>query len=724
MWKPNWIEKFFYRLTARFRKHNAFHIQNQAYLQEENRMDVQMPCYENRELSWLRFNERVLEEAEDFHQPLCERMSFLSIFQSNLDEFIMVRVGSLHDEMLLDETSRENKTEMTPAEQISAVMDRTHALAIRRDAAYSGILERLQDYGIQLLNFGQINEDGRTRLEELFRQEYLPLLSFFIVGKQQTFPFLRNKDIYAVAVLNAKPEKKQRVGIVPCGGNIFPRLVPVPDRPGSYVLSEELILHFLPILFPKYRISSKSLARITRNADIDTDSAYDEGRDYRDAMSALLKRRKKLNSVRLELSRKIDDGVIKQLCKHLSLNYEQVFESATPLDYSFFSIIQDHLRNHRELFFDPQHPQPSADLDDRKPILSQICERDRMLHYPYETMRPFLQMLREAANDPSVVSIKMTLYRLASHSKVVDGLVEAAENGKQVDVLVELKARFDEENNIEWSRQLEQAGCHVIYGVDGLKVHSKLCLITCKTEDGIRYITQIGTGNYNEMTSRLYTDLSLITASHEIGEDAAEIFRALSLNETVQEMKWLLVAPEYLQDPLLHMIDDEIQAVRQGLDGYLAVKINSLTNKILMDKLIEASQAGVQIDLIVRGICCLHSGIPGITDNIHVISVVGRYLEHSRIYVFGREDRARYYISSADWMTRSTLRRVEVAAPVLDPTLKKRLQHIIDTMLNDNTNARVQQPDGHYQRRIPSDSTQNCQQQLYQEACENTPTGK
>ena len=672
-------------------------------------------CYANRELSWLRFNERVLEEAEDSRLPLCERLSFLSIFQSNLDEFFMVRIGSLQDQMLLDKNARENKTNMTSGEQIDAALAFIHKLTARRDAAYNGLLEQLAEQGIRLLDFAHMEEESRAELEKLFRQDYLPLLSSFIISKKQAFPFLKNKGIYAVAVLSTKAEKK-KIGIVPCGSEIFPRLVPVPGRTGCFILSEELILHFLPLLYKGYKVSSKTLARITRNADIDADLIYDEDLNYRDHMAEVVKKRKKLAPVRLELSREIDEEIIQSLCKNLKLDPKRVFEYDSPLDHSFLFQIEDQLRSHTDLFFAPRHPQPSPALDERKPIIPQIMQEDKLLHYPYESIRPFLQLLHEAACDPDVVSIKMTLYRLANHSKVVDALVEAAENGKQVDVLVELKARFDEENNIEWSRLLERAGCHVVYGIEGLKVHSKLCLITRKTKDGISFITQIGTGNYNEKTSRLYTDLSFLTASREIGLEATEIFRALDQGETVDSVKNLLVAPHCLQNRLLNLIDGEIEAAARGEGGYIGIKINSLTDKVLINKLIEASQAGVHIDMVVRGICCLRAGVPDETDNIHIISIVGRYLEHSRIYIFGRGERARYYIGSADWMTRSTLRRVEIAAPVTAPTLKARLQHIFNTMLADNSNARVQQPDGNYVRRMPGADAVDCQAQFYEEA--------
>lgn len=679
-------------------------------------MDTQMICLENRELSWLRFNERVLEEAEDERVPLCERLSFLSIFQSNLDEFFMVRIGSLHDQMLLDKEARENKTRMTPGEQIDACIHRIRELCKRRDRAYAILMDRLQEQGISIVNFRSISDESSSYLREMFRQEFLPLLSTYVVGKKQSFPFLRNKDIYAVAVLGTKGDK-QKIGIVPCGGSVFPRLIAIPERTGCFMLAEELILHFLPELFPGYKVVSKTLARITRSADIDADAVYDEDLNYRDHMAEVVKLRQKLCPVRLELSRQIDVGIIQRLCNELKLGMDRVYEYDTPLDVSFLFGIQDNLRSHAELFYAPRHPQKTPDLDASRPIMDQVAEKDVLLHYPYQSIRPFLNMLTEAAHDPSVTAIQMTLYRLARDSKVVEALVEAAENGKQVDVLVELKARFDEENNIEWSRRLERAGCHVIYGVEKLKVHSKLCLITRQTEHGVQHITQIGTGNYNEKTARLYTDLCYITAREEIGQDARMVFEALLKGETVDHMQTLLVAPHCLQNKLIDMIDGEIAKVNEGGEGLIRLKMNSLTDKTLIDKLVEASKAGVKVEMIVRGICCLKGGVTGETDNIRIISVVGRFLEHSRIYIFGQGDDARMYISSADWMTRNTLRRVEVATPILDEGCKQRLARIFDVIWQDNVQARQQQADGTYRRRYPGvHQPLSSQNWLYDEA--------
>ena len=652
-------------------------------------------CYENRELSWLKFNERVLEEAADKNNPLCERLTFLSIYQSNLDEFFMVRVGSLIDQKLLDEDVRENKTYMTAEEQIDAVLRQVTRMMRSTNHIYDDLMDELERQQIRLINFQMTTEAEEKDLQLYFEHEMLPLLSAFVVGKKQSFPFLNNKAIYALAVLETKNDKN-KIGIVPCNTGVFNRLISILGRKGTYILAEELILHYLPKVFPNYRIGEKSLIRITRNADIDADNIYDEDLDYREHMVDIIKRRKKLTPVRLEYTRKIDGPILDRLCTQLGIERKQTFYCQIPMDMSFFSVIQDTLRHKPDLFYPKRVSQKSPMLDESQPLIPQIIKHDVLLSFPYEQIRPFLNMLHEAASDPDVVSIKMTLYRLARHSKVVEALIEAAENGKQVDVLVELKARFDEENNIEWSRQLEDAGCHVIYGLDGLKVHSKLCLITRKTEKGIDYITQIGTGNYNEKTAHLYTDLSLITARPEIGMEASRIFQALSLGTVVDKTKHLLVAPKCLQKPVLEMIDNEIAMVKSGQEGYIGIKINSLTDKKIIAKLIEASEAGVKIDMVIRGICCLRSGIEDLTDNIRIISIVGRFLEHSRIYIFGTETRARIYIASADFMTRNTTRRVEVAVPIEDVDLRARIQEMFITMLSDNVKAREQQPDGTY----------------------------
>ena len=657
----------------------------------------------NRELSWLKFNERVLEEAEDENTPLCERLSFVSIYQSNLDEFFMVRVGSLVDQDDVSPKMRENKTHMTAKEQIDAVIAGVHELNGRRDAVYARLMEKLEEQGVRLVDFRKIGRQESERLERYFDSEIAPLISPSIVGRRQPFPFLRNKDIYAVVVLEGK-KGKYKLGIIPCSAGVFPRLIEVSASEKTYMLAEELILHFIPKVFEGYAVKAKSLIRVTRNADIDADALYDDDLDYREFMVQLIKRRKRLAPVRLELSRELDGIIIDTLCRYMDVPREYVFQSATPLDLSFLFGIQDFLRQRSELFYQKRIPQKSPSFVSGRPILAQIREKDKLLSYPYESMRPFLEMLTEAANDDSVVSIKMTLYRVAKQSKVVEALCEAAENGKDVLVLVELKARFDEENNIEWSRRLEEAGCNVIYGLDGYKVHSKLCLITRREELGVAYYTQIGTGNYNEKTARLYTDLCLMTADHDIGEEANAVFNALAKGETVHETRRLLVAPHCLQNKVLAMMDDEIRHARAGEEAYIGVKINSLTDKAIIDKLIEASCAGVKVDLVVRGICCLIAGVPEATENIRVVSIVGRFLEHSRIYIFGRGERAKVYIASADFMTRNTLRRVEVASPVMDADIRARILAMFDTMLRDNMQAREMDAQGQYHRLTPGES--------------------
>lgn len=672
-------------------------------------------CYANRELSWLKFNERVLDEAASHHVPLCERMAFFSIFQSNLDEFFMVRVGALYDQMLADNHARENKTWMTSEEQLQAIFEKTRIISQRKDHIYKQYMEELEEQGVELLSFSDMLPEDKVYLEKYFEESIQPLLSPQVIGKKQPFPFLKNKEIYAVVVLGGK--KGDKLGIIPCSNEVFKRLIPVPSGKNHYMLVEELILHYIPEVFDHYEVKSKSLIRIIRNADIDVDEAFDdEELDYRDCMKKLISTRKKLCPVKLEHSRVLDDTVIEHLRRDLGLFKDQVFHTETPLELSFLFQIQNALREKKELFYEKRVPQNSPEFVDDKPVLDQICEKDKLLSYPYESMKPFIRLLKEAGNDTRVVSIKMTLYRVARNSQIVEALIDAAENGKEVVVLVELRARFDEENNIEWSQRLEDAGCRLIYGLDHIKVHSKLCQITYMSEEGIRYVTQIGTGNYNEKTSKLYTDLSLMTADQAIGEEAAEVFHKLCLAQTVEHTNHLLVAPNCLQNKLIDKIDAEITKVQDGNAGYIGVKMNSLTDKKLIDKLIEASMAGVQIDLIVRGICCLIPEVEGYTDNIQVISIVGRYLEHSRIYIFGKGGDSEVYIASADFMTRNTTKRVEVAAPVYDPELKERILESFNLMLRDNVKASVLKSDGNYYHRDGGDIQLNSQEYFYADA--------
>ena len=678
----------------------------------ENKMSN---VYMNRELSWLKFNERVLEEAENPEVPLCERMTFVSIYQSNLDEFFRVRVGSLQDQMLISTEIRENKTKMTSAEQIRAIIKEVKKLNQRKDKAYEKLMKKIEEYEITLINHASAKSEEKKFLEKYFMKEIMPLSSPTIVGKRQPFPFLKNGEIYAVVVLETR-NKKERIGIIPCSNNMLTRMVELPGGKGRYMLIEDLILHYIGKVFKGYKVKGKSLLKVVRNADIDADAAYDEDLDYREFMEDLMKQRKKLSPVRIDLSREMDETVVDALCRYLDVTPDRVFRSEAPLDVSFVFQVQDLLRRNTELFYEKRVPQKSPEFKDGQSILQQITQEDKLLSYPYDSIRPFLKMLTEAAEDDSVISIKMTLYRLAKQSKVIEALCEAAENGKEVVVLVELRARFDEENNIRWSRMLEEAGCQIIYGLEHYKVHSKLCLITRRGANGIQYITQIGTGNYNEKTARLYTDLSLMTADEQLGMDAARVFQALAKGEVVEDMEHLLVAPKCLQSKVIEKIEEQIQKQKNGETAYIGLKMNSLTDKRIIDKLIDASKAGVKIDMIIRGICCLIPGVEGETENIHVISVVGRFLEHSRIYIFGNGEEAQYYIGSADFMTRNTVKRVEVAAPVYSERLKKRLQDLFDLMLSDNKKARKEDAKGTYSVVECKGQPINSQELLYQEA--------
>ncbi len=672
--------------------------------------------FENRELSWLSFNERVLEEAGDVRNPLGERLNFLSIFQSNLDEFYMVRVGTLVD--TLKDGVTDDKLGLTSAQQIKRILSRTGELLERRDAIFRELFVALHDYGVELVRFVSLQDKARAYLEKYFISDVLPVLSPQVIARKQPFPFLKNKTTYAVAKLTSKSGQVS-LGVVPCGDGGLRRLVPLPGEGLRFVPMEDLIRHFLPRIFERYRVEGSVLIRLVRNADIDVDETGDEAdfksaEDYRKTMEKLVRSRTRREPVRLDYNGRLDDEVREVLRKYLGLSKRHMFQSSIPLDLSFMSFLRDVLRDKTELFYPRRVPQNSVNIDARQPIAPQVRARDVLLSYPYESIRPFQHLLNEAGQDPEVVSIKMTLYRVAHNSKIVEALCEAAENGKEVVVLVELRARFDEENNIGWSRVLEQAGCRVIYGLDRMKVHSKLLLITRRHEGEIEYITQIGTGNYNEDTVRLYTDYALMTANREIGAEAARVFNCLSMGEVVEDTRHLLVAPACLRSRILEMIDGEIAEARAGRESYLGFKLNGLTDKGLIEKLVEASQAGVKIDLLVRGICCLVSGLPGVTDNISVYSIVGRFLEHARVYIIGAGERRRVYISSADFMTRNTQRRVEVAAPVYDEAIRKHIVRMFELQLSDNVKLRRQNPDGSYTY-VEQGTEELCSQELFYE---------
>ena len=694
-------------------------------IEEKYRKDgKRMPFFANRELSWLKFNERVIDEADDEKVPLCERLTFVSIFNSNLDEFYMVRVGSLYDQMLLAKKNKQemttgfdNKSMMTAEQQLDAVFTHTRELLHKKDKIYTKLMYEFDRQGVKLISFNDVEYSDAVYLENYFNKSILPILSPQVIGKKNPFPFLKNKEIYAVALLGSKNSDK--IGLVPCSNGIFDRLIHIPSDSRKYMLVEELILHFLPKIFKKYSVKSKSLIRIIRNADIDMDEAFfDEDMDYRDTMEQLIKERRRLCPVKLEYSRVLDDKVISALCNELKLDKKQVFYSESPLEMSFISKIQDDLRTRKELFYERRVPQNSKYIDMKQPIIDQIAKKDVLLSYPYESMHPFIKLLNEAGSDDRVLSIKMTLYRVAKNSQIVEALIEAAENGKEVVVLVELRARFDEENNIEWSRRLEEAGCKIIYGIDHIKVHSKLCLITYKDGEEFKYITHVGTGNFNEKTAKLYTDLSLITSNTDIARETADVFNNLGLGDVVEHTEHLLVAPKCLQNKVISLIDAEIDKAKNGDEAYIGVKINSLTDKTIIEKLVEASMSGVKVDMIIRGISCMRAGIEGYTDNITITSIVGRFLEHSRIYIFGKGNDTKIYISSADFMTRNTIRRVEVAAPVYDEEIKERLLRMFNIMLSDNVKARVMASDGNYYRKDVNDKETriNSQEYFYDEA--------
>ena len=676
-------------------------------------------CYTNRELSWLSFNERVLDEAANAKVPLAERLLFASIYQTNLDEFYMVRVGTLMTQMNSKEKIIENKTGMNSEEQVREILKQTKALEQKKAKIYEQLMGELEPHGVRIINFNKLSNDEGKELEKYFDNQIAPFLSPMIIGKQHPFPFLNNKQLYAIVLLKTQ-KGKNKIGIVPCQNTVFKRLIEIPTRPGTFMLSEELILHFVSKLYSKYTIREKAIMRVTRNADIDASGVYDEDLDYRDVMEHLIKKRNKLSPVRVELSRKINDKAKEELSNYLEIGTGHFINVDTPLDMSFVFQLQNYLSEKKELFYEKRSPRNSASINLKTSIMPQIEKKDVLLSYPFESMKPFIRLLEEAAEDESVVSIKMTLYRVAERSKIIDALVEAAENGKEVVVLVELRARFDEGNNIEVSKRLEEAGCQILYGLGDYKVHSKLCLITrTNPENGFSYITQIGTGNYNEKTARLYTDLSLMTANQEIGAEAARVFAALQKGETVDETTDLLVAPKCLQNKIIDLIDEQIKIATDGKKAYIGIKINSLTDKVLIEKLVEASKAGVKIDLIVRGICCLRPKVAGLTENVNVISIVGRFLEHSRIYIFGPVSRQKIYIASADFMTRNTVRRVEVATPIYDKSIQKRIRDMFDVMLKDDEKGKEQDADGTYHSRKINETPVNSQEYFYEQAYAN-----
>ncbi len=669
--------------------------------------------FDNRELSWLKFNQRVLEEAEDARVPLFERLRFVSIFASNLDEFFMVRVGSLYDQTLLKKDKPDNKTGLTSAQQLALIAEKVTELMPRFSEAYRLIRDELSVFGAEHVDINHLSKNDKDYLQKYFNSDVKPLLFPTVIDKKHPMPFIANKAVYIYVKLTGKKGNETR-GLIPAGSDVFGRVVFLPCEDGfRFILTEELILLFAGQVFGDYQVADKGIIRITRNADIDANEAlFDHDVDFRDVMEEVVKKRRKLCPVRIEYSHYKNASDIAVLAEKIGLTIGNnfVFNVKHPLDFGFLGEIENRLADKSELFFDRLVPQQSPAIIQGRSMLSQIDEKDILLMYPFESFSPFISLLEEAATAPDVVSVKITLYRVARDSKIVDALIKAAENGKDVLALVELRARFDEENNIGWSKRLEDAGVNVIYGLDNLKVHSKLLLITRKNGNSISYTTQIGTGNYNERTSRLYTDITLMTADQDIGTDASLVFSALSIGSAVESSSSLWVAPHCLKPRVVELIDREIT---YGRDGYVGLKLNSLTDKDIIEKLVQASKAGVKVELLIRGISCLVSGIEGETDNITLVSIVGRFLEHSRIYIFGKEDREKMYISSADFMTRNTERRVEVAAPIKDKDIRDRLRNYFKTALSDNVKLRIQQADGTYIRRETEGEPLDAQRYFY-----------
>jgi polyphosphate kinase 1 len=652
---------------------------------------------QNRELSWLRFNQRVLEEAADANVPALERLKFISIFTSNLDEFFMVRVGSLFDLARMTPDDRDNKSGWTPVEQLDRIYRAIPALLTMKKQIYTSVMDELGKSGIRDVSLEEAREEDLKQIDHFYRNELLPVLSPILIGSNHPVPHLVNKKPYVAALLENKKGRKA-IGILPMPDSAAPYIFLADRR--RFVRTENVLRRWMPLLFDSYTLKESCIIAVTRNADIsfDDEKFEDSEEDSSRKMAKLLKQREHLAVVRLELSEQISDDFKHRLSSMVRVDEPQIFVDPCPLNmkyvYSMAGDLPKDLNTH--LSYNPYHGRRAEDILADRPMIEQIRQHDHLLFYPYDSVDPFLRLLNEAADDPDVLSIKITIYRLASTSKIAQTLCRAAENGKEVLALMELRARFDEANNISWSKILEESGCQVIYGTEGFKCHSKICLITMRSRNKTSYITQVGTGNYNEKTNTMYTDLSIMTADEEIGEDASAFFRNMLVNKLDGEYKHLCVSPYGIKPMLIREIDRQMAL---GKDGYICIKANSVTEREVIDKLCEASQAGVEIQLIIRGICCMLPGIPDLTDNIHVTSIVGRFLEHARIYMFGKGDAASYYISSADLMTRNLNRRVEIALPVTDKTLRDQLKWILDSQLHDTAKASLMLPDGTYCRK-------------------------
>lgn len=647
---------------------------------------------QNRELSWLEFNKRVLEEARDITVPLLERMKFVAIFTSNLDEFFMIRVGSLFDMAHTDAKAVDSRSGMTADEQLAKIYEAAAPLYKERDKTYADIKKQLHPYGVCGLDFKELEQSEKKYVKKYFKEQVLPLLSPQIVDANHPFPHLINKEVYVTA--NLKLKEKSMMGIVPVPQYISDVLY-LPGHDIRYIRMEKVIMEFLNLVFNRYTVSDENYICVTRNGDVSPDDeALEVTDDFRNLMQKTIHKRRKMSVVRLEVAAKLSEETQKYFCEKFDIKPYQIFRTKMPMKLSYIFAMSGNLPEpmKKSLTYPAFSPQDSARVQDGS-IMKQIRKKDLLLFYPYESMNPFLKLIKEASVDPNVMTIKITIYRLAKKARLVEYLCAAAENGKEVTVLIELRARFDEQNNIDWSERLEEAGCRVIYGFEGYKVHSKICLITYRNRGEIQYITQIGTGNYNEKTAAMYTDLSLLTANPAIGMDAVEFFKNMSISNLDGMYDHLLVAPTSLKQKVLALIDEEIA---KGKNGRVIMKMNSLTDTDFIEKVSEASRAGVKIDLIVRGICCMLPGIQGYTENLRVTSVVGRYLEHPRIFSFGMGSTQKIYIGSADMMTRNTEKRVEVACPILDDDIKRQINHYLKVMLNDNIKARVLQSDGSY----------------------------
>lgn len=652
---------------------------------------------QNRELSWLRFDNRVLDEAFDESVPLFERLKFVSIFESNLDEFLMVRVGGLSDLAELKKQPVDNKSNMTASEQVDAVMAEMPGLLTRWESIFKSIEGKLDTLGVHRARIDSLTPEERTFVTRYFQAYVSPVISPLVIDPRHPFPNLRNGALYLACGLDGVTDEESLLGLIEIPASMN-RVVEIPSPTGtySYILLEDVILACLDNCFGSYKPLDRALIRVTRNADIDPDGeGVEEEEDYRQHMKRILKKRLRLQPVVLAVSGSLEKATLKTIRKALELSRRSVFTCDIPLNLGYvFGIegkIPEHLRN--ELLFTPFKPQPNPTIDMTRSIREQVLQHDKLLFYPYEAMNPFLDLVHEAAYDPECISLRITLYRVAKQSRLCESLIDAAENGKEVTVLMELRARFDEQNNIEWAERLEEAGCTVIYGSEGFKCHSKICQLTYREGMALTRLTLLGTGNFNEKTAKLYSDFMLMTAHPGIGEDANLFFRNLSLGNLRGDYRFLGVAPVGLKPLIMRGLDREIQRALAGEPARVFFKLNSLTDREVIDKIAEASCAGVRVDMIIRGISCLKPGVPGKTENVHVRSIVGRFLEHARVYAFG-VDSDMIYLSSADMMTRNTEHRVEIAFPVLDPTCRALVHEYMGMQLRDNVKARSLTSDG------------------------------